>query len=58
LSASPLLLLHSAALLSCSRSSSASLPLQADEVEKTLDRIAKNSNTKVGLKDALEEDDD
>ena len=31
---------------------------QADEVEKTLDRIAKNSNTKTGLKDALEEDDD
>lgn len=31
---------------------------QADEVERTLDRIAKNSNTKTGLKDALEEDDD
>jgi len=30
---------------------------QADEVEKTLDRIAKNSNTKTGLKDALEDDD-
>lgn len=31
---------------------------RADEVENTLDRIAKNSNTKTGLKDALEEDDD
>jgi hypothetical protein len=31
---------------------------KADEVEATLDRIAKNSTTKPGLKDALDPDDD
>lgn len=31
---------------------------KADEVEATLDRIAKNSTTKTGLKDALDDDDD